>query len=72
MNCPTCNCEMEEGYVQAAREVFFSSHMHTILFSAYGDDDILLSRKNFSAPYVRASICKKCKKVVIDYSENDI
>ena len=32
MKCPTCGQEMEEGFVQSAREIFFTIEPHRFWF----------------------------------------
>ena len=69
MKCPFCNKQMISGFVQAAREVFFTEKKHNWLFSAI-DKEVLLSYNNLSSPTCVAYLCPDCKKVVIDYGSN--
>ena len=66
MICPYCNNEMISGFVQSAREIYFTEKPHKILFGASGND-IVLSQNNMSAPTCAAYQCSVCKKITIDY-----
>ncbi len=70
MNCPYCSRPMVSGYVQAAREVYFTEVEHTYLFKAKKNKDVLLTHDNWTAPTCRANLCPDCKKVIIDYESN--
>jgi len=66
MNCPFCNKPMISGFVQGAREVFFTEEKHKWLFSTTGKD-VLLTYNNLTAPTCVAYHCPVCKKVIMDY-----
>lgn len=71
MKCPYCNNEMTSGVVQSARQIFFTTKAHKNYFVpdvAVGDE-VLLSSHNWTRPTCKAYHCDKCKKVIIDYSE---
>lgn len=68
MRCPYCNNEMKDGYVQSARQIFFTVKPHKIFFVGSQDDETILSNYNLTSPTVKAYRCKKCEKVIIDYS----
>ncbi len=59
---------MTEGFVQAARQVFFTKERHKFFFNAQSDD-VLLSTHNWTAPTAKAWNCENCMKVVVDYEE---
>ena len=69
MKCPYCNDEMTEGFVQSARQVFFTTEKHKLSFWAEGNEQIL-TQDNWTVPTCTAFCCTKCKKVIIDYSDN--
>ena len=72
MNCPFCGKEMLKGVVQSARQIFFTTreHKHWFVPDMALTDEIILSSHNWTRPTCIAYNCEKCKKVVIDYSEN--
>ena len=70
MKCPTCGQEMEEGFAQCAREIYFTIEPHLFFFKAKKEEgEILLSSHNWTRPTCVAYICHNCQKVVIDYAE---
>lgn len=68
MKCPTCGQEMEEGFVQSAREIFFTIEPHRFWFKVK-KEEVLLSAHNWTRPTCIAYLCRNCKKVVINYAE---
>lgn len=68
MMCPTCGQEMEEGFVQSAREIFFAIEPHRFWFKVK-KEEVLLSSHNWTRPTCVAYLCRNCKKVVINYAE---
>ena len=71
MNCPYCEAEMEQGFVQSSRGFIWSKSKRKLFFLA-GDDDIdLTSSSNFlTGSRAVAYLCRRCKKITIDYSTN--
>lgn len=69
MKCPTCGQEMEEGFVQSAREIFFTIEPHRFWFKVKKKEEVLLSSHNWTRPTCVAYLCSNCKKVVINYAE---
>lgn len=69
MNCPYCDQQMVSGYIQGAREVFFTEVRKKMIFKAKGRD-VLLTHDNMTAPTCVANLCPVCKKVIIDYGSN--
>ena len=68
MICPTCSQPMIKGYVQSAREIFFTEYPHRVLFSPK-NDEVSLSEKNNTAPTCPAWHCPMCRKVIIEYGK---
>lgn len=68
MKCPTCGQEMEEGFVQSVREIFFAIEPHRFWFKVK-KEEVLLSSHNWTRPTCVAYLCRNCKKVVINYAE---
>lgn len=72
MNCPYCNWEMEEGYIQSPIEIFWNkgSKRHILGRSELHENAVMLSKYSFvKGSAVRSYLCRNCKKVIIDYSE---
>ena len=63
-----CGQEMEEGFVQSAREIFFTIEPHRFWFKVK-KEEVLLSSHNWTRPTCIAYLCRNCKKVVINYAE---
>ena len=69
MKCPYCGIEMTNGFVQSAREIFFTDESHSMWFKPTGKSEFSLSSHNFTRPTCIAYHCKACKKVIIDYTQ---
>lgn len=65
MNCPYCNSEMEKGYLQSPRPVFWSRKSKN-LFTAAGSGDIRLTKWGWNCYNDKAYVCKGCGKMIID------
>lgn len=71
MKCPYCDEEMEQGYLQAMRRIAWVKQIHKVsLLPKQGE--VLLENNTFGDAVFSAHICKKCKKVLFDYSDKDI
>lgn len=69
MKCPYCNQEMEQGEIRSQRTMFFVSDSAESFYSASKDEKIKISTNNWTAPKIKAYICRKCKKVISDFEE---
>lgn len=72
MQCPYCGEEMELGYIQCRDGVFWRKEMG--LFAALppsGSTSVSLATEcgPFSGAAAEAFCCTKCKKIIIDYSD---
>ena len=69
MNCPYCEAEMEQGFIQGSRGFIWSKSKKKLSFLAGGDDIDLTPSFNFlSGSHAVAYLCRRCKKITIDYS----
>ena len=71
MNCPYCNEEMKQGYIQCRDSVAWTSKKSMVTaFSAWSSDAIALGDGSgmFSSSCATAYNCLKCKKIVINYN----
>jgi len=75
MKCPYCGNEMELGLVQSPHEIAWlkGDTKHAFAIAAAYKDAIVLSPLNIknmiTGCAVRAFLCRSCKKVIIDYSD---
>ena len=72
MNCPYCDNEMEEGFIQSPHEISWKRGTKRPLFgrAAFHEGSIVLSGLSYMKGYaVKAFLCSVCKKVIIDYSD---
>ena len=78
MRCPYCDSEMELGLVQSPHEIAWlkGDTKHAFAIAAAHKDAIVLSPLNIknliTGCAVRAFLCRSCKKVIIDYSDNRV
>lgn len=70
MKCPYCNEEMEQGVIQSQQEINWQEKTHMINRSDLYDGAVRLSKRSFvKGSAVEAWLCRKCEKVIIDYSD---
>lgn len=65
MKCPYCNNEMEQGFVQSARDIFWSKEKHKVFFNVREGE--LTIAKGLNGCIRKANCCKICKKIIVDY-----
>lgn len=66
MKCPYCGAEMEQGYVQSARGIFWSTKRRK-LFILPTYEDVEIAPMSWTASANENSyLCRKCNKVIID------
>ena len=71
MKCPYCEAEMEQGFIQSSRGLIWSKSKKTLFFLADDDDIDLTSSLNFlSGSRAVAYLCRRCKKITIEYNTN--
>lgn len=68
MKCPSCNDEMEAGYLQTGTRVAWTKKIHKVSLLPK-EGELLLQNNLFNGVNFQAHICKECKKVVLDYSD---
>lgn len=74
MKCPICNHDMKEGVIQSGRIIFFTTEAHKFFMAPdeAADNEIVLSRHNWTRPTCKAYHCEKCKKVILDYNDESV
>lgn len=72
MECPYCNKEMEKGLIQSPHEIswFKGEKKHLFGRAMFHKDSVVLSELSFiKGSAVIAYLCRDCKKVIIDFSD---
>ncbi|MBO7473018.1 MAG: hypothetical protein J6U00_03285 [Ruminococcus sp.] len=72
MTCPYCNNEMEQGIIQSPHELSWKrGTKRPVLGRAeFHEGSVVLSKLSFmKGSAVVAYLCRECKKVIIDYSD---
>lgn len=74
MTCPYCNKVMEEGIIQSSQELSWKKGIKRPIFGRAGfyEDSIVLSKLSLmKGSAVKALLCRKCMKVIIDYADKE-
>ena len=72
MKCPYCNNEMEQGIIQSPHELNWKRGTKRPLLgrAEFHEESVILSELSFmKGSAVVAFLCRECKKVIIDYSD---
>ncbi len=72
MTCPYCNYLMEEGIIQSSQEISWKKGIRRPIFGRAGfyDDSLVLSKLSLiKGSAVKAYLCRKCMKVIIDCAD---
>lgn len=70
MKCPYCGEEMEQGVIQSQHGINWMTKKHLIGASEYHEGSVVLSASSiFKGSAVVSHLCRKCKKVIIDYED---
>ena len=74
MKCPICSREMKEGVIQSGRTIFFTPKAHKFFFSPDmgGNGEFTLSQHNWTRPTCKAYHCEKCRKILLDYEDENV
>ena len=74
MKCPYCNNEMERGVIQSPQEISWKKGDKRPVFGRafFHEGSVILSELSFmKGSAVTAFLCRECKKVIIDYSDEN-
>ena len=74
MTCPYCNNVMEEGIIQSSQERSCKKGNTRPIFGRAGlhKDSIVLSKLSImKGSAVKALLCRKCMKVIIDCADKE-
>jgi hypothetical protein len=67
MECPFCNKEMENGFVQSGKEIFWGDKKHKVFCFPHDEGEFSLA-DGWNSAVINACCCRDCKKIIIDYS----
>lgn len=71
MKCPYCSGEMEKGHLQGNQRIAWVKTRHKVsLMPRKGE--ILLENNSLNSFFMEAHICKSCKKIIVDYTGEDV
>ncbi len=68
MLCPFCDQPMEKGLLQSGNIMVWVKKKH-VLSLLLKEGEVELDRNYWTGSAVPAWICKKCEKVIADYSD---
>ena len=74
MKCPYCNIEMEQGFIQSPQEISWKKGEKRPLLgrAQFHEGSVILSELSFiKGSAVTAYLCRACRKVIIDYSDEN-
>lgn len=74
MKCPYCKKEMELGFIQSPQEISWKKGDKKPLMgrAQFHEGSVILSKLSFlKGSAVTAFLCRECKKVIIDYSDDN-
>lgn len=71
--CSICGDEMRKGYIQSGTRLAWVPEVSKLSVEpSLNKESVVLSKQNrFSINFVDAYLCENCKKVIIDYSDNE-
>lgn len=72
MKCPYCQNEMETGLIQSPQEISWIKGEKRHLFAKsdfYGDAVVLSEFSFLKGSAAVAGLCRRCKKVILDYGD---
>lgn len=68
MICPYCHNEMELGVIQSPNEISWKRKRSLIGTAEFDKDGVVLAERSFiKGSFVQAHLCRRCKKVIIDF-----
>ena len=70
MTCPFCHEEMEKGFLQSGSIMVWVKKKHYLsLLPKTGE--VMLDRRYLSNCALPSWICRKCRKVITEYTDHD-
>jgi hypothetical protein len=72
MTCPYCGKEMEKGVIDSPHELSWKDKRYFFGRAEFHKGSVVLSDLNYlKGSSVDAYLCRGCRKVIIDYNENE-
>ena len=71
MNCPDCNHEMEQGFLQRSGVMVWTKRIHKVTLLP-NEGEVLLMPGFLKPEEIPAFICKNCELIVVDYSATQV
>lgn len=65
MKCPYCAKEMEVGYLQSARPIFWAKKKKKLIFKPTAEDEFEVSEGFLNGCFAEAYVCPACGKVIL-------
>ena len=65
MNCPYCDTEMEQGFLQSRSPVFWSDRKRVVKFPS-GARDVGVADGELTGFYVEAFYCRACNRLITE------
>ena len=69
MQCPTCQREMEAGFVQSKSEIIYSAREKLLAIPIRKKGDIRLTTNPIAPATCQAWHCGACRRIILDYDE---
>ena len=66
MKCPYCDAEMEQGYVQSAKWVFWTKRIKKVYAILTKDDVEIAPVSGLYCVNENSYLCRNCNKIIID------
>ena len=70
VKCPFCESMMEKGMIQGGNLPVWVKKKHYLSLLPR-DGEVILDRDYLTGTAIPAWICKKCKRVIGEYTDND-
>ena len=70
MRCPFCGNDMEKGLLQSGNMIVWVKKKHYLSLLPR-DGEVVLDRNYLTGASVPSWICKECKKVISEYTEEN-
>lgn len=69
MKCPFCAKEMEVGYLQSARPIFWAKEKKKLIFKPTKEGEFEVSEGFLNGCFAEAFVCPTCGKVILSAKE---
>ena len=66
MNCPYCETEMEQGYLQSSYPIFWSARKRHVAKIPSGPTDVGVAEVELTGFYAEAFYCRACNRLILE------